>query len=276
MPLVDSLITFAFDYLHKPYRGGSMGPNSFDCSGFTSFVYNQFGFKLERSSGDQTRNGLEIFEDELQPGDLVFFKGRNAKASRIGHVGMVVSVNDDGTFTFIHAAVSTGVTHDRSNAPYYSRRYVTARRIIDGSTTSQSHQPIVRDTEKAPVDLKDTPITIELTPKTIHIEKGQTLYSISKKYSCTVNQLKKWNDLDGNQLQIGQTLMVRVFDADSAQVVIIEEKRNKDNAPVYHKVKAGDTLYSLSKKYGCTVHQLKQKNGLNSSRLSIGQRLRIH
>jgi LysM repeat protein len=335
-PLVDSLLTFAFKYLHKPYCGGAMGPNSFDCSGFTSFVYGHFGYKLERSSGAQIKNGVEISKHNLQPGDLVFYKGRSARAARIGHVGMVVSVDPDESFTFIHSACQTGVSHDHSTAAYYARRYVTARRVIGAENTTPSYdekpvepiEPVISPVEKTP-DTIQAPQT-----ETIHIqiEKGQTLYSLSKKYNCTITEIKAWNDLSGSSLQIGQKLKIETANQGTANKLVSEgETKEKTTRLITHVVKKGETLYQLAKDYACsiddivnwnnlestnihpnqelvigskhakkstsklkyhtvkagetlsnigeehncTVKQLKQKNGLRTSRINIGQRLKI-
>ena len=135
--LTDSLIHFAEKYLKTPYRRGTNGPARFDCSGFTSFVYKNFGYALHRTaSGQALVNGTTIAKDLLQKGDLVFFKGRNAKQLRVGHVGIVYEVFPDGTFSFIHASCNLGVTITSGMKEYYRTRYVTAKRIkISEKTT---------------------------------------------------------------------------------------------------------------------------------------------
>ena len=128
--MIQDLLEEARTHSGKRYRSGAKGPNNFDCSGFTSYVYNQFGYKLDASSRGQYSNGTEVEAGDLRPGDLVFFKGRNSKGG-IGHVGIVVSAdNENHTFRFIHSATSSGIQIDRSTAPYYQQRYVGARRII--------------------------------------------------------------------------------------------------------------------------------------------------
>ena len=67
---------------------------------------------------------------ELRKGDLVFFKGRNSKGG-VGHVGIVVEADDNGNFSFIHAATSKGITISNCNEPYYAKRYVGSKRIIE-------------------------------------------------------------------------------------------------------------------------------------------------
>ena len=130
-PLVDSLLAYAKQFLGKRYHMGGNGPDSFDCSGFTSFVYRHFGFKLNRSSDTQMANGTPVkVQADLHPGDLVFYAGRKL-SNHIGHVGIVVE-NDpkSNTFTFIHAACQGGVIISKSDEPYYAQRYISACRVL--------------------------------------------------------------------------------------------------------------------------------------------------
>ena len=133
---VDSLISDMLDYASKfkgvRYHYGATGPNRFDCSGFTSYVFSKVGVKLHRTSCEQVNDGRVVAVNELQPGDLVFFNGRRAGGDRIGHVGIVTSVdNENSTFEFIHASSSQGVTVSKSTEAYYVKRYVKACRVID-------------------------------------------------------------------------------------------------------------------------------------------------
>lgn len=128
--MISDLLSEARSHSGKKYRRGAKGPSNFDCSGFTGYVYKQFGYKLGASSRDQFSNGEKVETGDLRPGDLVFFKGRNSQGG-VGHVGIVVSAdNDNNTFRFIHSATSSGIQVDNSTAPYYKQRYVGARRII--------------------------------------------------------------------------------------------------------------------------------------------------
>lgn len=127
----DSIVQTALKYLGARYRSGHCGPNAFDCSGFTSYVYRQENVPITRSSRTQYREGERVESiADLQKGDLVFFGGSRSTRS-VGHVGIVTDVAPDGTrFKFIHASRS-GVVIDKSTSPYYQRRYLGARRIID-------------------------------------------------------------------------------------------------------------------------------------------------
>lgn len=128
--MTENLIYEAISHLGARYVYGSKGPKTFDCSGFTSYVYKrQNNVFIGASSRDQYARNTPISRSELQSGDLVFFtsphSGRN-----VGHVGIVVDVDPiTDTFTFIHASTKQGVKISRSNESYYQRRYVGARRV---------------------------------------------------------------------------------------------------------------------------------------------------
>jgi len=129
--LVDDLLDYARTFIGVPYRLGAAGPNLFDCSGFTSYVFREFGYDLPHNSVQQMKGcrPVESFSD-LRKGDLVFFGARNNIRS-IGHVGIVVDVDlDHGMFRFIHASTSNGVEIQRSTQPYFMMRYMGAGRVL--------------------------------------------------------------------------------------------------------------------------------------------------
>lgn len=129
--MAGDMIAFAKKYLGTRYVRGGKSPKGFDCSGFTSFVFREFGYTLGASSADQYSVGAKIERDEISCGDLLFFTGRNSRSGRVGHVGIAIS-NDPATgeITFIHAAISGGIRIDRISAPYYSARFLGARRVL--------------------------------------------------------------------------------------------------------------------------------------------------
>ena len=130
--VADSIIDYAMRFLRVPYVFSGKGPDEFDCSGFTSYVFHCFGYELKRTADGQLKDGwMEIKKPEdLKRGDLVFYGGRK-KTKQIGHVAIVVD-NDvaNRRFTFIHATVKLGVTVSASTETYYSKRYITACRIL--------------------------------------------------------------------------------------------------------------------------------------------------
>ena len=125
------LVDVAKSRLGARYRAGASGPNSFDCSGFTSYIFAKVGISLKRSSRDQFTQGRSVDKSNLKVGDLVFFSG-SAASKTIGHVGMVISVDPKNKdFRFIHASPKGGIrVDDFAGQPYYVRRYKGARRVF--------------------------------------------------------------------------------------------------------------------------------------------------
>lgn len=129
--LREQILEFARTKLGSRYAYSGTGPDRFDCSGFTFFVFRHFDITLPHSSRDQYTVGRQLGKGEtLRPGDLVFFSGRKG-GSTVGHVGIVTDYDpDQDSFHFIHAATSTGVEIMRSTAEYYASRYIGARRVV--------------------------------------------------------------------------------------------------------------------------------------------------
>ena len=103
----------------------------------------------------------------------------------------------------------------------------------------------------------DKPNKIEQEKNTITytVQKGDSLYSIARKYSTTIDKIKDLNNLTTNLLSIGQVLLIPT----------------NTNLETTYTVQKGDSLYSIAKKYNTTVDKLKQLNNLTSNLLSIGQ-----
>lgn len=89
----NSLVDTAKKYLNTPYVWGGTTPKGFDCSGLMQYVYKQNGIDISRTSQEQFKNGTAVDKANLQPGDLVFFKGSDGTASAPGHVGMYIGNN---------------------------------------------------------------------------------------------------------------------------------------------------------------------------------------
>ena len=110
-----------------PYVYGGAGPAGFDCSGFTMYIYGQFGIRLPHGATDQMRYGAAVDRSQLQPGDLIFFHDDYYSSSTASHCGIYV-----GNDQFVHASTygSGGVLLTALNGnPYYSAHYIAARRM---------------------------------------------------------------------------------------------------------------------------------------------------
>ena len=118
------VVQIAEQFLGLPYVYGGSTPSGFDCSGFTSYVFKQMGYTLNRVSADQLNNGVPVSKSELIPGDLVLFKKQGA--SRIHHVGIYV-----GDGMMIHSPQTGDVIKYASIVTgYYNNCYYAARRIV--------------------------------------------------------------------------------------------------------------------------------------------------
>ena len=121
----EQVAAMAQQYLGTRYVYGGAAPGSFDCSGFTLYLYRQFGYSLPHTASGQYANcGYKVSKSDLQPGDLVFFTSSGAGGS-INHVAVYM-----GNGQIIHARYSVGKVHINSlSESYYSRNYVGAVRI---------------------------------------------------------------------------------------------------------------------------------------------------
>ena len=107
----------------SPYRNGGSDPSGFDCSGFVWYVFGQHGIRVGRTVGEQFREGKGVAPDTIEAGDLLFFA---TDGSGVSHVAMAIGGDE-----FVHAPSSRGeVRVERLSAPYWSSRYVAARRVL--------------------------------------------------------------------------------------------------------------------------------------------------
>ena len=109
-----------------------------------------------------------------------------------------------------------------------------------------------------------------------YVERGDTMYSISKKFNISVDELKALNNLPTTSLSVGQKLRIDKNSKQSEGVISSTKtsvKSVKENP--LHVVEKGETLYSISKRYDTTVVELQKMNGLTDTALNIGQVLKV-
>lgn len=129
----DSILATAKTQLGVPYKYATSKKNvSFDCSGFTSFVYGKHNVTNMRTSKGYGNLGEKIAIEECRKGDVILFTGTDASNKSIGHVGIIVE-NDENGITFIHCSSSRsngGVVISSLSSPNYTRRFLMVRRIF--------------------------------------------------------------------------------------------------------------------------------------------------
>jgi hypothetical protein len=116
-------VALAADLIGRPYVWGAEGPDAFDCSGLTQYVYGESGIDLPRRAISQSRIG-DPAGRRLQRGDLVFF-GNDRRRSEVTHVGIY-----EGSGMMINASQRAGrVRRDRLSDAFWVERFMFARRI---------------------------------------------------------------------------------------------------------------------------------------------------
>jgi cell wall-associated NlpC family hydrolase len=114
----NNVVSIAMSYLGVPYVWGGASPSGFDCSGLVMYAYAQVGISLPHSSYAMANMGSYVPEDQLQPGDLVFFDAD-------GHVGMYI-----GGGEYVNAPYTGAVVRVESlSGPWQQSHYAGARRI---------------------------------------------------------------------------------------------------------------------------------------------------
>jgi cell wall-associated NlpC family hydrolase len=120
-PLRVSLEAQHEDWKGVPYRYGGLSPRGVDCSGFVYLTFlSRLGMEVPRTTTELLQSGEKVKRDEIQVGDLVFF--RTGPGNR--HVGIYMGNGD-----FLHASSSQGVMTSSLSNPYWHRRYWQARRL---------------------------------------------------------------------------------------------------------------------------------------------------
>ncbi len=297
--LQNEIIDYGKKYIGKPYRYAGKGPNSFDCSGFTSYVFRKFGYTLSPSSSGQDRQVPSIRrKKDLTKGDLVFFEGRRHNGN-VGHVGIVTETRGNGEFKFIHASTQYGVIVSSSEEAYYASRYLRGGRILDDRTLAayerkeKDKEPSSAPSAKERKPMDDPKKMTVFTPAAADQHAVAAVSPVSDApRSADVSEpviLVQTDPLKNEQAAHRKkpietppdTIVAIVKQAvirDDSTLPKPAEQSIPDHEPgafLSHEVKMGETLYSISRHYRCTIDQLRMWNPQLGAVLQAGQTLRI-
>ncbi|WP_461831754.1 LysM peptidoglycan-binding domain-containing protein [Aquifex sp.] len=113
---------------------------------------------------------------------------------------------------------------------------------------------------------------------TYRVKRGDTLIKIAKKFGVSVKELKKVNNLKGNVIRVGQKLKIPLKTKLKKEVVKKERRRKRVSSHkrvIIYRVKKGDSLIKIAKKFGVSVREIKFLNNLKGNRIYVGQKLKI-
>ena len=265
--VADAIIKEAGQHLGKPYKYGGNGPESFDCTGFTCYVFKQFGYKLSRTSSEQAKNGREVKGgiENYQKGDLIIFGGRSTKKTP-GHVGIFIAADSlNKNFTFIHAS-SSGVTISHINEPYYAQRFLGVRRILPDFPPEEKVKE-KKKKDKEPADHVDLPGLLRsktgaARDSVINAVTERTLVLFPDGTWAFLDENGKYKEPAGDRdFLLNADGTWRTEEASSAE---------------FYTVRGGDTLGKIARKFDISVDSLMEMNGLTKkSILHLGDRLRV-
>lgn len=103
-------------------------------------------------------------------------------------------------------------------------------------------------------------------PRSYRVRSGDSLWDIAKSQNVSVRDLQRWNNLSGSSLKVGQALFLEPGTS----------KRQSKPTPTYYKVKRGDSLYEIAKRFNVQIHSLKSWNPAHSAALKPGQTLTLY
>ena len=285
------IVNFGKQFIGVRYQFGGRTPRGFDCSGFTVYVFRNFGITLNHTSATQDTQFPTVYrQQDLRVGDLVFFEGRT-RNGRVGHVGIVSEVRPNGTFRFLHASVSQGVTVSNSTEQYWAVRYLRGGRVLPNEVQVASNQRTrtnapppppqtsarrTRNTENQRTRIANNNQSSAFTPATATHQHQSAAATANRNEPIILVNPATNTPLPDNRTNDNPSPLVLINndavrrEDNTVSVPTANEGRRT------HTVQPGETLFSISRQYNVTVEQLRQWNPQMGSVLRAGEILTIH
>jgi hypothetical protein len=222
----------------SPYVWAEEGPNNFDCSGFTYYMYGSMGINIPRVARHQAKTGKRVASKNLKYGDLLFFATSKRSNRKITHVGMYLG---DGWFTHASTVKHEVIYTNLFNSTYYKNKLRICRRYLPENTirTAKASTPIWGRTQSE--EVKPTP-TIVTAAKKADIPKEVSNDKKAIVIQAPIEEIEQTRTEGSYYVQVGSF--------------------------VGHPKK---TLLNKIKRYGFNHHIIKfPKNGKQISKLLIG------
>jgi murein DD-endopeptidase / murein LD-carboxypeptidase len=212
---VNELLDVSKGKLECKYVWGEQGPNVFDCSGFTQYLFKQINIDIPRTAREQYYyfKGQIVSTPNIRKGDLVFFISEENDI-KIGHVGLAFTDYSNGDFQFIHACSSKGVCISNYSDQFYKYAYAGARRIIKFNENLRQFSIIDTVNKTDVVNIIDTVILSEeplMVNQTViefpneyfyyTLKGNEDLLYVSRRYMVSVDNIRKWNGIKSNSLR---------------------------------------------------------------------------
>jgi LysM repeat protein len=273
----NDIIAAGMKYLGTPYLFGAdpSQTRTFDCLSFTFRAFTENGINLPRTANQQYSLGKSVALSDAQPGDLIFFRD-SVYPDQAGHVSIYM-----GGGRMLHASTGKGVNTIEVAHPYWKKKIIGIKRVIPAAYTVQNGDTLwrislahgvtvqeLRNWNKLKQDglMKGQQLMVEnpdllmsqiyAKGRSYMVQPGDSLWSISRKMSVTVDQLQSWNGILQDEVYVGQRL--------------------KLEAPFKtYTVAAGDSIWSVSNKTRTPEAAIKKANPLSSDSIYVGQVLNI-
>ncbi len=130
--IADRMIALGTSLIGTRYtHAGRSKATGFDCSGFTHYIFSQFGINLSPASKEQIFAGQQVELSQVRKGDLLVFTGTNMAIRKPGHVGIVITKQGERPVKFVHSSSNGGVKISQVDDTRYALRLMQVRRLLN-------------------------------------------------------------------------------------------------------------------------------------------------
>jgi membrane-bound lytic murein transglycosylase D len=158
---------------------------------------------------------------------------------------------------------------------------------LTSNNSSKTQKEVKKDTslvQKSPNTINHTPSATDNIPDVHIVKSGESLGLIASRYHCTIDQIRKWNNLNSDKLVVGQKLKINPLSKEEVSSTRQDTNNNKTSKPsssgsgkyTIYTIQPGDNLWEIADKFDVTVSQIKELNNItNTNRLKPGQKIKV-